>query len=616
MNKLRNPFRMRASEKIESNANFLRIYSPLSLDVLLQPHKESRLWEYVTYIHSSPGGGKTSLLRIFEPSVLNTIFNSNSSYIEIFQKLKNLDVISEQVNVLGIYLLCSRTFQLLEDINLQPMHRNRLFFSLLNSRLILTTLKNILVLRGKRFPEGLNDISFNYQDIQNNFKGLKFPCTGKDLYNWAATYEENIFTALDSLIPIKETVIPGHSGLFAFSAMHPKNFTIDGGNPICEKFLFMLDDAHKLSPKQRDSIKSGLIENRGLFTLFIAERVEALEVASNIDHINIKERDFQSINLENFLRTGKKLESLLSSVGEKRAELSSDNVSTFKGNLSDVLNEEKYKNQYIRSSNDSLAFFLKVNSSVSRFKEWFEYAKSLQSKYSYKEYAIYLKQIEIIVYRNLRTPQFDFSLSLEELMVKIDSVKKPAEYFICRDYSIPYYYDFNNIVKISSYNIEQFLAFSSHLFERILSNNLLGNITLLTPEEQEGIILDIVKKRWEDMHNGIPYSAIVVNFLKKTGEFCYQESKQPNAPYNAGVNGFGISDYVWYNNGKYESLTNVISTCVAFNLLEVRPTPQGAKGQLWNVYYLNRWLCVYFNLPLDYGNWRPKKPVELMKWLK
>ena len=148
MNKLRNPFRMRASEKIESDANFLRIYSPLSLDIFLPYQKESRLWEYVTYIHSSPGGGKTSLMRIFEPSVLNAIFNSKSSYSEISSRLKQLDVINERVNVLGVYLLCSRTFQLLEDVNLQPIHRNRLFFSLLNSRLILTTLKNILILNG------------------------------------------------------------------------------------------------------------------------------------------------------------------------------------------------------------------------------------------------------------------------------------------------------------------------------------------------------------------------------------------------------------------------------------------------------------------------------------
>jgi hypothetical protein len=74
---------MRASEKIESDANFLRIYSPLALDSLLTNNKESKLWGNVTYLHSSPGGGKTSLLRIFEPSVLNTIFNSKTSYQEI-----------------------------------------------------------------------------------------------------------------------------------------------------------------------------------------------------------------------------------------------------------------------------------------------------------------------------------------------------------------------------------------------------------------------------------------------------------------------------------------------------------------------------------------------------
>lgn len=615
MNKLRNPFRMRASEKIESDANFLRIYSPLSLEALLPYYKESRLWEYVTYIHSSPGGGKTSLLRIFEPSVLNTIFNSKSSYREIYQNLKQLNVIDDQINVLGIYLLCSRTFQLLEDINLQPIHRNRLFFSLLNSRLILATLKNMLILKGLRFPEGLDDIFFKYQDTHNNFKGLSFPCSGKQLYDWAATYEENIFTALDSLIPIKETIIPGHSTLFAFSAMQPQNFTINN-NPICDRFLFMLDDAHKLSPEQRNAIKSELVENRGLFTLFIAERVEALEASSNIDSINIIERDFQTINLENFFRTGKKVEILLTSVGEKRAELSTDNVSTFKGNLSDILNEERYKERYIKSINNSLLYFTKVANSVNRFNEWFEHAESLRMKYTHKEYAIYLKQIEIIVYRNLRNLQLDFPLPLEELYAKIDTVKKPAEYFICRDNNIPYYYAFNNIVKISSYNIEQFLAFSSHLFERMLSNNLLGNTTLLTPEEQEAIIIEIVKKRWGDLHNSIPYSSLVASFLRSIGDFCYQESKQLNAPYNTGVNGFGISDKTWYKSKKFESLASVISTCVAYNLLEVIPTSQGSKGQLWNVYYLNRWLCVFFNLPLDYGNWRPKKPVELMKLLK
>ncbi|HQS52414.1 MAG TPA: hypothetical protein PLN99_10990, partial [Daejeonella sp.] len=61
---------------------------------------------------------------------------------------------------------------------------------------------------------------------------------------------------------------------------------------------------------------------------------------------------------------------------------------------------------------------------------------------------------------------------------------------------------------------------------------------------------------------------------------------------------------------------NVISTCVAFNLLEIKEVNQGEKGQKWQVYYLNRWLCVKFNLPFSYGGWRHKNTDELLKWTK
>ena len=109
--RLRNPFRMRASEKIVSDSSFLGIYSPAILDQLLENDQNSKLWNNVTYIHSSPGGGKTSLLRIFEPTILNSLFSSQSHYKDIFTKLKTLNVFNEnEVKVIGIYLLCSRSF--------------------------------------------------------------------------------------------------------------------------------------------------------------------------------------------------------------------------------------------------------------------------------------------------------------------------------------------------------------------------------------------------------------------------------------------------------------------------------------------------------------------------
>jgi len=623
--RLRNPFRMRASEKIVSDSSFLGIYSPSILDQLVENDQNSKLWNNVTYIHSSPGGGKTSLLRIFEPTILNSLFSSQSHYKDIFTKLKTLNVFDEnEVKVIGIYLLCSRSFEMLEDINIEPIQKKRLFYSLLNSRVILATLKNILTLKNKKFPDDLKSISFDYNDNNKYIHGLNTPCTGVELYSWAANFEEKIFTALDSLTPINNSIIPGHNELFAFSLMNPDNFQIDD-KPICERFIFMLDDAHVLTKKQRSAIKDELIEKRGNFTLWISERIEVLDLADVLNERNIKDRDFQIINLEDFYRNKEAKTSLLfSTIADKRAMLS-DSLNSFQDNLSTALNEEKYKDEFIKSINDTEVYFNYIQSVTSRFDYWIKYGLSQNS--SREEKAILLKQIQILISRHLKKQQLtlDFGVSIEELTTQLGGeIKTTAIYFVYTNYKIPYYYGFSNLAKISSCNIEQFLSFSSELFERMLSNYLLGNIVTLTAEEQEKIIQEVTINKWKSLSSSIPYSKIVIKFLINLGALCKDETNQINAPYAPGVNGFGVKEGSkglfkmtnWYEDENIEPLVNVITTCVAFNLLEVRTVIQGIKGQTWKVYYLNKWLCVYFRLPLSYGNWRPKSPSELFKWLK
>lgn len=625
MNRLRNPFRMRASEKIISDANFLGIYSPSIIDLLIESYNESKLWDNVTYIHSSPGGGKTSLLRLFEPSVLNSLHSSQSHYKDLYSNLKKLNIFENKVSILGIYLLCSRSFEILEDINVQEPQKKRLFFSLLNSRVILATLKNILILKGRKFPDNLKDISFKYDDLNNYFSGLRLPCNGEELYNWAASFEEKIFSALDSLIPVKESSIPGHNELFSFFTMSPESLTL-GEEPVCERFLFMLDDAHVLTYKQRNFIREAVIEKRGAFTLWIAERIEALEPVVTLNQRNIRNRDFHIINLEDFYR-GKdsKVSTLFSNISEKRALLSLDNLSSFQDHLSIVLNENKYKDQFQRSIDDTIEYFELIKGTTTKFDFWIDYVAKQND--TLENIAVLYKQIEILIQRSLNKQQLtlDFWLPLEELENQLGGeIKSAAIYFICKNYKIPYYYGFSNLVKISSCNIEQFLSFSSELFERMLSNNLLGNSIDLTAEDQDKIISDVALQKWKSLSNNIPYSQLVLKFLKKLGSFCKEETDKKNAPYAPGVNGFAIRENSkglfgtlnWYESESFDPLVNVISTCVAFNLLEVKPTNQGQKGQLWNVYYLNRWLCVYFQLPLTYGNWRPKAATELQKWLR
>ena len=83
-NKLRNPFLMRASERIESDVNFLRLYSPIVLDSLIEKNSNDTLWNNVIFIRSSPGGGKTSLLRVFEQVRYLIYFHENRRSTKIY----------------------------------------------------------------------------------------------------------------------------------------------------------------------------------------------------------------------------------------------------------------------------------------------------------------------------------------------------------------------------------------------------------------------------------------------------------------------------------------------------------------------------------------------------
>ncbi len=70
MREPRNPFRLRASEAIESDTTFLKLFGPGMLDLL---PSGQHLWDKPQVFRSAPGAGKSSLLRLFTPTVLLTL---------------------------------------------------------------------------------------------------------------------------------------------------------------------------------------------------------------------------------------------------------------------------------------------------------------------------------------------------------------------------------------------------------------------------------------------------------------------------------------------------------------------------------------------------------------
>lgn len=627
-NKLRNPFKIRASEKIDSEAGFLRLFSPLVLESLHEKYQSGKLWDNVLYIHSSPGAGKSSLIRVFDPSTLKILLNSKSAsdFKELFNSLKKIEVINQhKIEVLSVSMQCTRNYEILEELNISSAQKVRFFFSLLNSRITIATLRNACLMLNKKFPEDLEEIKFKYNNSDNYFKSLELPCTGKELYNWASNIERNIYKAIDSFLPLEDNEIEGHDELFSLTTLTPENILF-GDSPICSKILFVLDDAHKLSSDQRRRLKIYLAEKRGNFSIWISERLEALDAIENLG--SSLERDYNEINLEDFWRKyPTKFEKIVRNISEKRANISTEDVSSFQNYLSDNLNEEKNKLQLKNYSENKLNTIKEIAKYTNRFDDWIEHVSNLNG--SEYEKALAVGELEILIHRNIGKQQLslEFPLTIEELQQKnSNDVSAAANLFLANQIKLPYYFGFNSLSKSSSSNIEQFLSFSGELFEEMISKKIAGDDLVLSDSEQHTVLKNIANAKWKELKRIVPFQEQVRKFLTSLGEFSKKETYKLNAPYSPGVNGFAIKPHKelkllnnfgnWPNDPAYEPLINVLSTCVAFNLLEIQVVNQGKKDQIWDVYYLNRWLCIIFDLPLSYGKWRHKSPDELTKWLK
>lgn len=628
MSRLRNPFRLRASEKIESDASFLKLYNPVILDSIMEKEKTGNLWNNVLYIHSSPGAGKTSLLRVFEPDTLNTLLNNKSAPDSktLFGILKKLNVLTDNsIQLLGVTLMCTRNYEILEELSVSDAQKKRYFFSLLNSRIVLATLRSIVGLLNINLPfnEVLGKVNYNYDNRDNFFSDLNVPCTGAELYEWASNIEKKVYQAIDSFLPLEEIRPQGHDELFSVGILKPEYFQISG-KQIFNKVLFMLDDTHKLSFTQRNALKKYVIEKRGNFSIWISERLEALDPKDNLR--SFEGRDYEILNLEKFWSDKpSRFESVLANIADKRAAISTEEVNSFREYLDNELEEEYFRNNLVESIQETKERISKITSITNKFDEWVKFVDA--QKASELELAILYKKLEILIHRNLGKQQlaFEFPLTEQEFKEKLKpDLEVSSKLFLSQPSSLPYYFGFNDLVKLSSNNIEQFLSFSAEMFEEMLSNRLLGNKVNIETEDQEKILKRAVDYKWNELSRILPYSNHVMNFLIRLGESCKSDTYKPNAPYALGVTGFALKitsdmfskDEEWYLNELYSPLANVISTCVAFNLLEMKAINQGDKGTKNDVYYLNRWLCVKFNLPFSYGGWRHKNIDELLKWTK
>lgn len=622
MIEVRNPFMIQTSEQIESDRIFLRLFSSGVLTLLAN----KALWNRISLILSSPGGGKSSLLRLFTPGVLLELYNHRTigDFKELYEAMNQLDAIDDDgPKVLGNLISCTRNYDSLEDLKLDEYQKKRLFFALLDSRIIISALRGILDLFRLRFPQDLERITYSFPEDFMLPKGFPVKGNGNNLFEWAKQTEKTIYKTIDSFGPINNDVLTGHNTIISAFILKSENFLFDN-KPFLSHVLILLDDCHKLTSAQRNSLYE-LIDQRPPVGIWIAERLDHFTTEQLIHKGANEGRDINFIELEEFWnQPNKKFEKVATNIADKRAQFASSiDIPSFGGRLQDEYIESEQRNieAYIGHIEEKI---LKMGKIVENYRERIETLR--KSKERPFDRLLLWRTLEILIERDLKKEQKlifdftdDFSIPYDEASLierEKSNVKAAAELFISKEYKLPYYYGMSRIVKISSSNISQFLWISGNIFEEIIAQHLIDPAKQISLKIQEKIIKKTINDRWDQIPYRVLYGREVQKLLTALGKLCINETYTPNAWNAPGVTGFAIlmNDIEKLKNDKkYKKLNLILRECLAYKLLEARPG-QKCKGKDWMVLYLNRMLCVYFNLPLQYGGFKERKLEEVLSW--
>ena len=114
-----NRFRLRASEQAISDEQFLSFIGPDVLELL----PKDQLWDRLLILESAPGGGKTTILRLFVPTALRLLerIGTQEEYRPLFSQLKGLGVLDAQGHptVIGVIISCREQYATIQDVPLE-----------------------------------------------------------------------------------------------------------------------------------------------------------------------------------------------------------------------------------------------------------------------------------------------------------------------------------------------------------------------------------------------------------------------------------------------------------------------------------------------------------------
>jgi hypothetical protein len=172
-------------------------------------------------------------------------------------------------------------------------------------------------------------------------------------------------------------------------------------------------------------------------------------------------------------------------------------------------------------------------------------------------------------------------------------------------------------------NVEELLSLAATLYDGLRAKQILRRTELvLSPQEQEKLLKESAKRKRDFIPKNHTEGNRGQRLLDAIGSYCRERTFLPNAPYAPGVTGVRLSTSELHklNSGRLGelggTLKKVLAECAAENLLASRPSAASTSRDSGTVFYLNRTLCAYYDLPLQTGGWQDVDADKLIEWME
>nr|WP_126963222.1 hypothetical protein [Microbacterium oleivorans] len=546
---------------------------------------------------------------------------------------------------LGIHVGVGRDYKSLVDLGPRGPASQKIFFKLLDARIITKSLEAVLAAANLNYPTDIDRVTLipdtgaegeEAREAARQFLSISGEIrndtiTGDDLLVSSRNSERSVLRLLDSLIPVDWANIQGHARLYSLSILGNSSFAIDGSR-VGHAPVLLFDDVHELTADQRERLYVELVDRRVRVARWIAERKEAVEDSELLTG-QTAGREYEIVLIEDALANGQRggrtvrVERFLSNIANNRsfAPLSSVSIArTFTELLADDLEE----GSITRALNTAVYRVEHIVSEYPRFDSWLSAAKERDPDPSLVAEAVRWREYEILIRRQLaRSSQtlFDFDDESVDLAEKLgsSSTAAAARLFLSKDCGLPYYLGPTMAAELSSRNVEQYLGLAGDLFDLMSTSVALRRGATLTAIEQDARIRRTSRDLWDAVVRRVNHGEEVRRLLELIAERAREETYRPTAPYAPGVTGLAVpfSDLSVLNEGARSGgpaarLGRALTSAVANNLIEISSEPVKTKGRFWAVLSLNRLLCPAYDLPLQRGGWRETSIRQLVGMLE